>query len=196
MQKIYCIGDCMTAGVGDKGKIILGYPYFLQKKLGKEYEVINNGRTMMKAETILKFPSKFAYNEIENGDIACVWCGTNDLFVGAPPNVFFSRFEKYCSLLIDKGVHIIALTFLPRSNRTPLGFEDNRLKFNDMIRNVYTHVADVAKDERIGLAGCEKNQEYYCEKDTTHPNEKGYEIVAEIVAKEIKKLQKKLAKNK
>ena len=46
MQKIYCIGDCMTAGVGaDENS---DYPFYLRAMLGKRYEVINKGRTGMK----------------------------------------------------------------------------------------------------------------------------------------------------
>ena len=196
MKNIYCIGDCLTAGIGDEGEVILGYPHFLQKYLGEKYDVINNGRTTMKAETILKFPSKFAYNEIENGDIACVWCGTNDLFVGGSPEAVFENYKSYCQLLVDKGVHIIAITLLPRSNATPEGFEDNRQAYNALIREGYDNVADVANDNRIGFSGCENDKYYYCKENNTHPNERGYRFVAEIVAKEIKKLQKKLAKNK
>ena len=181
MKKIYCIGDCLTQGIGAD----YSYPYFLGKIFERGREVINMGRTMIKAETLIKFPDLFMPEDCAT---ACVWCGTNDLFFETNPNIVFSNLKEYCGLLSKRSINIFVLTVLPRSNGVTRleEFENNRKILNNMIRENFATI-DIAKNEKIGLSGCENNKSYYNDKDSTHLNNLGYMMVGTIAAETILK---------
>jgi len=181
---IYCIGDCLTEGIGATED--RNYPYFLQKILRNKYHVVNMGRTMIKMDALIKYPDLFMP---ENSGIACIWCGTNDLYFQENPNIVLENLNTYCKLLQNKDVQPLIITILPRSNKTPKNFEDLRLRFNQLVRDAYKHVADVAENERIGFEGSEMYMQYYCTKDNTHLNNLGYALVGKIVAKAIKNMR-------
>jgi len=182
-MRIFCIGECLTEGVGASKDF--SYPLYLQHLIGCEHEVINKGKTMVKAETISRYPDHFGLNEISEGDIVCVWMGTNDLYAEEKPDVAFDYFQSFCNVLIEENVVIVAITVLPRSNKTPKGMENSRLIFNNLVRKNYIHVADVGNDPIIGLEHGELNAEFYHSDDSTHLNDEGYREVAKIVYRTI-----------
>jgi lysophospholipase L1-like esterase len=185
-KNIYCIGDCMTLGVNVKD--YQSYPYLLQNKLNDRYTVINMGYTMLRIELLLRFSNVFAGKQYMPNDIACIWCGTNDLHFEYDTQKVFDNFYSYCALLRDKGLKIVAFTLLPRSNNTSENFEKNRQIFNQSIRDNFVNIIDVGADKNIGMEGQEMNPLYYDQRDNTHLNDNGYKLVADIAYDVIDKI--------
>jgi hypothetical protein len=138
-QKIYCIGDCLTLGINSDNHP-KGYPYFLEKELGGIYEIINLGRTMLRMETLVKFSTLFSARNNFEDSIVLLWCGSNDLYIEISPEIVFENFTKFTNYLSEYNSIVIPVTLLPRSNLTPDCFENNRLVFNELIRNNFTNV--------------------------------------------------------
>ena len=178
-KNVYCIGDCMTLGVNVKDN--QNYPYLLQEKLKDRYTVINMGYTMLRLELLSRFSNVFAGKQYMPNDIACVWCGTNDLHFEYNVQDVFDNFHKYCSLLEDKGLKIVAFTLLPRSNNTSNHFENDRQVFNQLVRDNYKNIVDVGAHKGIGMENQELNKKYYDQRDNTHLNDNGYKLVARMV---------------
>lgn len=188
---IYCVGDCLTAGVGNGGVVAMAYPDQVYEKLKRKYNVYNYGRTMATADMIAKFSHKFALEWVRAGDIVFYWCGTNDLYRNELPETVFVIFDQYCQLVIQKKAIIVPLTLIPRVAPTvPVNFERSRRRFNYLLRSKYEFVVDVGRNKRIGYLGAQENKEYYCYPDTTHLSPKGYEIVASLVARKVRTILK------
>ena len=183
IPKIYCFGDCCTLGIDHQGKTTsYNYPLFLQEELKEKYQVINLGRKKLRMESLLSFRNLFIPKSNSNKDIACVWCGTNDLHAGLQSEVVFNLFKGFCDLLIEKNIKIIAITAIPRDGDIHLigtVFEENRLIFNDLIIKNYKNIVDLTMLEK----------EYYDDGDFVHLNECGYKFVAEKIAKVIKEIE-------
>lgn len=183
VKNIYCIGDCLTAGVGAN----CPYSFYLQELLGNKYAVINLGRTMLRMELLIKFQNLFLPERNYNNDIALIWIGTNDIYDGNDIIKTLNEIDNYYELLKSKGMKIIFITLLPRSNQAPIDFEDKRKIFNNHIESEYD-IIDLAGNEFIGYPGAEKNKQYYNEENNTHLNDAGYRLIAEIIAKYINNL--------
>jgi hypothetical protein len=179
----------MTAGIGASNDE--SYPYFLQKILSDQYNIVNLGRTMITLKLLVSWEDLFVGENVMPGDIVCYWCGTNDLYKkDYTGKELFLLYDEYYNKLFLKGMRLIAFTLLPRSNLSPESFESNRIIFNELVRNKYKYVADVGRDEKIGFAGAEFYAEYYNQIENTHLNNNGYKYMANIVANVIKNMDK------
>jgi len=185
IQKIYCIGDCLTLGIDIDG--CCNYPTFLQNFLGEEYQVISLGRSMLKLGNLINFSKFFIPESNSKKDIACVWCGTNDLHLGGNPNQIFTYLYDYCKLLEEKNISVIVLTVLPRGGAYYL-FEENRTIFNQLVREGCKNVVDITEYKVLGAEGNNKNKLYY-NKDGVHLNKNGYRLIALKIFKTIEKLK-------
>jgi len=183
-REVYCIGDCLTLGVGTNEK--LSYPTQLQNILDERYEVINLGRTMLKMENLLEFSSLFEDKIKSNNGIVCVWAGTNDLYGEQPVQNVANWYIEFCSNLKENGLKIISMTILPRSNITPPHFEEYRLMFNEFVRENYLEfsdkIVDFGSSDLIGKYGQEFDSLWYDQSNNAHLNDLGYHYVARLVA--------------
>lgn len=187
---VYCIGDCMTFGIGTDvpglRKYPLSYPNQMQGMLGDSFTVINLGRTMLYMSHLREWTSLFHRKVNDKNGIVCIWVGTNDLFDREKVENVCEWYSDFCLSFKQLGNRVIAFPILPRSNSAPGNFEVQRLKFNAWIKeNCQTfadRIAPLDKDPSIGVAGAENNGACWNGLDNTHPNVKGYEIVARIVA--------------
>lgn len=112
--RVVCMGDSITEGYGLKEQE--SYPYLLQQRLGKDYEVINAGVTahcvtdeLMPDGSVLGLPythtERYAQGLAAKGDIYVVLLGTNDAQDGVlddlsgvdPRSDIFSRREHFIS---------------------------------------------------------------------------------------------------
>jgi len=182
---VYCIGDCLTLGIIGKGDIEKdNYPNQLQKLLGDGYVVVNLGRTMLRLENLLSFTNLFN-KKITHDGILCIWAGTNDIYIKNSGEQVFEWFLSFCETLNGVKHKIITMTILPRSNATPIDFDDNRQVFNSLMLNNLDEVVDVGNNELIGFAGAENNTDYYDIINNAHLNKTGYGVVAEEIYNKI-----------
>jgi lysophospholipase L1-like esterase len=123
-------------------------------------------------------------------NVIVLWAGTNDLHrTQRAPEAIHGEIRDWCRARQEKGFQVIVVTILPRSDPSnhPT-FENDRQKLNTLIRENYGSyadgLADVAADARIGNMDAELEGYYYL-KDRVHLTDRGYYIVAEIVARAI-----------
>ena len=189
IRKIYCIGDCLTVGIDSENNY--GYPYFLQIFLGEKYKVINLGRTMLKLEHLIKFQNLLTPKNVHSSDIACVWCGTNDLYFDADIEIVIKNYNDYCKLLQNLNIKVVAVTILPRSLDAAATFETNRQIFNKFVKDNYEYVANIGDNKIIGQRDQETNPRFYVQPNNNHITSMGHRVVAKTVEKTIKSLIKK-----
>lgn len=100
--KVACVGDSITEGAGIKWQSKHAYPVVLNQLLGKDYSVLNSGRSATTLEkngdfpywTCNEFSNVFAYQP----DIIVIKLGTNDT---KPHNWNAMEYEKDYQALID-----------------------------------------------------------------------------------------------
>lgn len=117
--------------------------------------------------------------------IAVLWEATNDILFGESAEGAYKNYRLWCEAARTLGYTVIAATILPRSALgTPANFEQQREKFNDLLRNGWPEfadaLADVAADPRIGDRGSDKDPVYFS--DLVHLTPAGAKIAADIVA--------------
>lgn len=188
LVRIACIGDSITEGAGIKKQSKDSYPVVLNQLLGKNYKVLNNGRS---AATLQKngdlsywncneFSNTFAFEP----SIIVIKLGTNDT---KPQNWDEENFEKDYQSLIDTLQTItthpkIYLCLPVPVFQTKWGINDSTL--NHGVIPVINKIAIRNKLEIIDLNTQMKDQHINFP-DYIHPNEAGAKIMAGIIAEKI-----------
>lgn len=179
-------GDSLTAGVGAAAD--MSYPNQMRKLFpGGDVQYLTNyshgGDTLL--DMIPDGVDIDARFMRDTKSVCVVWAGTNDLYFGASAATAYSRLIQFCGDRRQKGWSVVVVTALPRSNSgTPAGFEAGRVAFNASVVDNWQlfadAIADVAADQRIGVAGRELDTTYFST-DKVHMTAAGYAIVAATV---------------
>ncbi len=181
LPQIICEGDSITFGAGaTSGK---DWPVTMQKALTGKYRLTNLGINGQKAYEILaNAPSRTdklwnLYSATPK--VYLLWAGSNDIAEGKTSSVIDSLTSRISAARAAGATKILLGTILPRGDAA---FEVDREKINSAIR-ASGHlgadgVADVAANKTIGQANQNTNTTYY--EDGIHPNDVGYQIIAEI----------------
>jgi len=189
--RVACIGNSITDGHGIEMATQHGYPALLQKKLGKNYWVKNFG---VSARTMLNKGDHPYMNEMAwqdamafQPDIVVIKLGTND---SKPHN------WKYGAAFGQDLVKMI--TALKTGTRSPKIFLCTPIKAfkpsweisDDVIVNEIIPIQQkVARDNGLRVIDLHTlfgDNAELVQSDGIHPNEKGAERIAEIIAKELK----------
>jgi len=123
------------------------------------------------------------YDPRGDQNVCVVLAGGGDIERGRSPSRVYGDLVRYCSGRRAAGFHVVVVTLLPR--RTPLRFEADRQRFNELVRAGWSDfadgLADVAADPRIGDDGDQFHRRYY-RPDAIHPNAAGYGVMAAVTA--------------
>lgn len=187
--RVACIGNSITEGSGIDMKGQLGYPSRLQEKLGKAYHVRNFGvsaQTMLNQgdRPYMKRP-EWQYAQAFNPNIVVIKLGTND---SKPQN-----WEHGKDFAIDLQKMIDTLKDLPTQPTiflaTPVKAYENRYGINDTIisNEIIPIINKVAKKNKIKVIDLHEQiyDKELLNSDGVHPNAKGAEKMANIIATEI-----------
>ncbi len=113
--------------------------------------------------------------------------GINDLGTGSEPKNVYQCLKDFCLKYRILGFKILVAT-LPSSS--PLYGGNERIEYNELIRNNYNEFADgiidLGADKNIGLPDSYKNNIYFC--DIVHLTYKGYVIIASLMKNAIDNL--------
>ena len=177
---IYLFGDCHTSGLEYIGDGI-NYSEIVKKVVKNKYNVINFGKTMLKIDSVLRFKDLFTPKNIEEGDIAFIWLGTNDLYYGVRPEEVFENFKKYYDYLENLGIKVVAITAMKRKDVPIIGegkFEENRIAFNNLVLKNCKYNINI--DRRISI-----KRPGVFEKKEEHFSPYGHEVMARIILRKI-----------
>jgi len=188
--KVACVGDSITEGAGLKKQSQTGYPFVLNKLLGKRYEVLNSGRggtTMLKKSNFPYWNCKELTNTfVFDPKIIVIKLGTNDT---KPTNWKIGDFEKDYQAMIDtfkimkSKPRIILCKPVPAFNSN-WGINDSII-INGVIP-VIERLAAKNKLQVVNLhSGLKDEMSNF--PDGIHPNERASAKMAKIIAEEIKK---------
>lgn len=188
--KVAAVGNSITQGPGrDHPK---SYPLMMQEILGDDYHVVNfgvSGRTLLKKGDY-PYWKEPQYKEVQEyaPDILVIKLGTND---SKPQNwKFKSEFEEnYIELIntykasmpADGEVYICIPVPVTEDN---YGINENSIR--EEMAPMLQRVADNTGAKLIDLHSPLQGRNDLLP-DGVHPNEEGLRIMAEVVAKEIKR---------
>lgn len=190
--RISCIGNSITHGHGIDMKSANGYPALLQQILGPSYNVHNFGysaRTLMHCgdlpytnETNWRFALDF------NPDIAIIKLGTND----TKPHNWQNHgadFERDLQEMVDslkaRPSHPRIMLCTPLKTLKPSWGINDSIIMHGVIPAI-RHIAEINHLEVIDLHTL-ISDEKCIQPDGIHPNYKGCEVMAQIIAEAIKK---------
>jgi len=186
--KVACIGDSITAGAGLENQSKTAYPTQLDSILGKDYSVLNCGRsaaTLQKTGNLPYWNCKEFHNVFTyQPDIIIIKLGTND---SKPKNWNEENFEKDYQALIDTLLTIqnkpeIFVCLPVPAYRTVWGINDSTLTAG--VIPVIKRIAKTNHLQIIDLYQAMGNQPENFP-DGIHPNEKGAKKMAIIIAGEM-----------
>lgn len=191
IYQVYCLGDSITYGSGLSQELrpTACYPARLQELLGAKYQVMNYG---VSGKTLSDVPER-SYRDtgyidmvkMQEPDILVVMLGTND----SKADVWNAeRYKEEYVALVEELQAIesepdIYLMIPPEA----FPYEDgvivygiNNDTIHDEIRDIVRTVSEEAGTGLIDLyAVTENHPEYFM--DGVHPNQRGYEILAQTV---------------
>ena len=195
--RVACIGNSITDGSGIDMAPVQGYPAQLQRLLGSDYQVRNYG---VSARTLLNkgdhpYMQELAWRDALawHPDIAVIKLGTND---SKPENwQYGSEFEQDLRQMLDslKGTKVYLCTPIPAFKPT--------WKISDsvIVNAIIPVINKVAKKQKLQVidlhslfatdgdhSANSRSQREMMQKDGIHPNEKGAQRIAEIVAEALK----------
>lgn len=189
--RVACIGNSITEGHGIEMRSQLGYPARLQNVLGASYYVRNFG---VSAQTLLNKGDRpymkrqeWQFAQAFNPHIVILKLGTND---SKPQNWAYGKeFANDLQQMID------TLKALPAKPTiylvTPVKAFENRYSINDTIitNEIIPIINKVAKKNKLQVIDLHEkvNSKEWLSNDGVHPNEKGVEQMAKIIADEIRK---------
>lgn len=164
--KIVAFGDSLTAGYGaSKGN---DYVTVLSEKLG--VPIVNKGK---EGDTTTDALKRLPDVEKEQPDVVLVYLGGNDFLRHIPTNVTFTNLEKIISHLQEQGALVVVVGI--RGGLLDDPYKDH---FKDITSRYHTvYVSDLLLD----VMG-KKNMMF----DAVHPNDKGYEYIADHIYSDIK----------
>ena len=188
--RVACIGNSITDGHGIEMRTQLGYPARLQRGLGDSYHVKNFG---VSAQTLLKNGDRpymqrpeWQFAQAFNPNIVVLKLGTND---SKPQNWAHKKeFGNDLQLMIDtlKNLPSKPVIYLV----TPIKAFENPYNINDTIiaNEIIPIINKVAKKNKIQVIDLygKVNTKDLLFNDGVHPNEKGVEQMAKIIAEAIR----------
>lgn len=188
--KIACLGDSITEGAGVRWQSKHSYPVVLDSILGKEYSVLNCGRS---GATLLKNGDNpiWGCNEFYNvfafePDLILIKLGTND---SKTQNWNDSKFREDYQALIDtfstmkKKPKIVICFPVPAYNQS-WNINDSVIK--TQVIPALKAVAQKNKLQTIDLYSALTNHSAFFP-DGIHPNEKGTQLIAKTIAQALSK---------
>ncbi|MDE5418006.1 GDSL-type esterase/lipase family protein [Labilibaculum sp. DW002] len=186
--KVACVGDSITNGGGKNQSSF--YPSQLDNLLGEGYQVLNcgeSGATMQSDGNKPYWNQKDLHNVfVYAPDIVVIMLGTND---SKTNNWNASSYERNYQLMIDTLNTLaskpqIYLCSPPPAYSSAWSISDSTIRYD-----VIPIVEGIAKRNNLQIIDVYNgmNQMSDLFPDGIHPNEKGINIMAEIVAKSIDK---------
>ena len=192
-----CIGNSITDGHGIDMATTQGYPAQLQRLLGSDYQVHNYGvssRTMLNKGDH-PYMQELAWRDALawKPDIAIIKLGTNDT---KPENwQYGSEFEQDLRQMLEglKDTKVYLCTPIPAFKST--------WNINDsiIVNSIIPIINKVAKKQKLQVidlhsrfaldgdnSATSRSQKELMQNDGIHPNEKGAQRIAEIVAEALK----------
>lgn len=192
-KHIACIGDSITFGHGVRGKKELTWEYFLNEKLGSDYQVLNygaSGRTLQR-EGDFPYVNDEIYHQSLNceADIYLIMLGTNDAKTSFwNKERFYKEYENFVDRYLNIKSHPEVILLSP-----PCCFAINgQVAFGINESNV-CEIVGIVKEiaERKGLTFIdmyhlsENHPEWFM--DGVHPNEEGNRGIAKYLAEQLNK---------
>jgi acetyl esterase/lipase/lysophospholipase L1-like esterase len=198
IKQVSCVGDSNTEAT---------YPKFLQEKLGNKYQVKNFGKggaTLIEGTNHPYFKKEEYKNSLKfTPDIVLIMFGTNDAnvkwcldetrkteFVGTPQEEFKSQYKKLINSYKSKNenAEIYVLTPLPIYEHEKSRDPEIKQRIENLHEWVIPIVREIAEEENVKLIDVNKlmKKAYKYTVDGVHLNQKGYEVLAKKIAKEIK----------
>ena len=186
-QKVACVGDSITQGVGTQDPATGSYPAQLQALMGSQWQVHNfgvGGRTLLRKADPLDHRPALEYLP----NVVVIALGTNDSKTGV-----WSKHET--EFVPDYVAMIQAFQALPSHPKVwaclpPPTFPGNWGITEDAIRDAVIPAIKKAAQE-TGIEVIDLHSPLLSSKalfpDAVHPNEEGAKRIAELIAKAISK---------
>jgi Lysophospholipase L1 and related esterases len=183
---IFFLGDSLTYGYLVPSN--RSFPSVIEKKLRekklieKDVRIINAGNPGDTTEMAL-FRLKYYLSQYKNIFIAVIYLGANDYLMGASVNQVHKNLTEIIQQLknYNKNIKIILISFMPFDP----SLEKEYQKMYDQIKNQYPEILiitdvlqEILREPSLVMS------------DGIHPNEKGYEIIANKVLPYIEGLLK------
>ncbi len=187
-KTLVCIGDSITEGAGVENQSLHSFPSVLSALLGPDYAVINcgqGGATMLTKSDLPYETTNEWYNaQASMADLAIIALGTND---SKDHNWNLDRFADNYRLMLEtmlrQNPEMKIYVCLP-----PPAFNHNWNINDSTIRNgVIPVVRRLAQEMNLELIDLYSPLSSRADlfPDGIHPNEKGYELIAKLIEKEI-----------
>jgi lysophospholipase L1-like esterase len=191
--RILTFGDSITYGVGsayEPGDFVEqvessgnkgGYPDRLEAYLGVPVFNVGIPGELLTGGGVERFASKVAG---QNYDIVLIMEGSNDAFPQTSLTEYSHALQKMINVAIADGKHVVVMTIAPSS-----GLHSGLLFFTESYSRT---VRDLAAINQISLVDVERGLTDACgivedcylflQPEGLHPNNKGYDAVAQLVA--------------
>ena len=197
MKKIICYGDSNTFGFnpkdGSKYSESVRWTSVLQKNLGMEYEVVNEG--MCNRTGFVNNPDGLVFsgsnhfslfiNKLKSVDYLILWIGTNDLMFqyNISLHTIENGLENLINLALTKTKKIIIIPPVILSEKILEGnfgdrFNKTSIKKSKKIGTVYKKIAEVYKCKFFDVNKFVKPSDI----DGLHYDESSHKIIAEKLA--------------
>jgi acyl-CoA thioesterase I len=187
--KIACVGDSITEGYGLQVQSKTGYPVVLNSLLGKDYSVINLGRSATTLQKHGDFPywiaKEFSDVFAFKPDIIIIKLGTND---AKPNNWNRQNYKSDYQAMIDTFRTIttnpkIFLCYPVPVFKTKWGINDSCV-----VNGVIPVINELAEKNNLKLIDLyhsmlDQGANF---PDSIHPNEEAVKVMSGVIAKAIK----------
>lgn len=189
-MRIACVGDSITEGFGISYQSCNSYPARLDSILGKEYDVLNFGRsatTMMEDGNFPYWSAKEFNNMLAyHADVHIIMLGTNDakLFQWNP-----DKFKASAQHLIDTLYSVNPKTKIYLCHCIPA--RATKWEITDSVISTQTNpcIDDLSKAYNLPLIDMYEIMKPHIDLifDSIHPNPAGTKIMATAIADRLKK---------
>ena len=198
--RVACIGNSITYGAGIEQRDSLSYPAQMQRILGEKWEVKNFG---VGGATMLRIGNKPYWKQTAlvdamtyNPNVVIVKLGTND------SKSFNWKYKE--NFISDYLSLIDTLQALPSHPKIilcqPSKAYGNNWQISDSIIRVdiIPMLKQIAKQRKLKVIDLYKTMSNHAElfPDKIHPDYRGAAMIAKRIAKELKKIEKKILQNK
>ena len=175
---LICFGDSLTAGIGaPSGK---SYPDYLRNYL--DIEVINKG---VPGETASQARERFEIDVLSlDPDIVILELGANDYLRGVPSERTKEDLKYMVEKLSARGTIVFVAKFFPKKSIVSFIKSKDKKSYDEMYKELSSEKNVFLIEDIWGEVW--GRQKYMS--DTVHPNEKGYEIMAEKYFEAVKVL--------
>ena len=186
-QHYFAFGDSITQGVGDTKKLG-GYPARLQTLLNQRGQAALVTNAGLPGETTAGGLTRLnrLLASAATGDTLLLMEGTNDVNARISPETIAFNLEKMAERAATSGVSTVHLTVIPREPEA--NFDGTNLDtavLAGLVRQLaYSNQRKLADPFEIFLHETPDvfNQDYLGGDDKLHPNSKGYDRLARVVA--------------